>query len=110
VIQQAADLVQAFAAWRAIDPQAEIHGGHLDWQYWQNRENLPRYFFNKTFAYDIIAEGALQLVASRLLGQGPQERAGETEIVRGVRALEKAHAEENEAILARRRASRPKRP
>lgn len=68
----------------------------------QHRARLARYetegrFFNpehlrwegdKSYAIDSIQTGILRILASRLLGQLPQERSGEEYLFRGCRELE----------------------
>lgn len=44
---------------------------------------------NRHYAEQMIVAGALQVVASRLVGQATQQRAGEAELHRGVREMER---------------------
>ena len=57
----------------------------------------------RSMALDTIVRGALQIAASRLIGQGTQEQAGNTEMHRGIREFERLMEEDR---AARDRAAR----
>ena len=57
----------------------------------------------RNMALDTIVRGSLQVAASRLVGQGTQERAGDTEMYRGIIEIERLR---EEARAARDRAPR----
>ncbi len=65
--------------------------------------NLTDAQVGQSMALDAIVRGSLQVAASRLIGQGTQERAGDTEMHRGIMEIERLR---EEARAARNRASR----
>jgi hypothetical protein len=74
-----------------------------DWSKHEDHE------YNRKCAIDDIIGGALQMAASRLAGQGTQERAGERQLIEGVKALERAHEEGRVAYAKAYRTITPQR-
>ena len=69
----------------------------------RNERNLPETFKlsaeegERMYHEDLMVAGALQMVASRLLGQNTQERAGQSELYRGFNGLMEIRLEEKRA-------------
>ncbi len=61
------------------------------------------------YAEERVLQGALQVVASRLIGQTTHERAGEREMWEGINAIEAPRAERRQATAAPP-LSRPRKP
>lgn len=127
IAHQALELVKAFTAYQEA-------AGHLPSDYdlsrmleWHDRDlifrtDIPYEDKALDYARDRIADGVLQLVASRLIGQKLQEAAGRREMQEGLRDLRQAqdeiakrYREQHRAAMAkpvrsRKRRLRPKKP
>jgi hypothetical protein len=70
--------------------------------------------WERDYARETIVRGALQVAASRLVGQNTQEQRGRSELMDGVNSMERIREEARkrlaEAERARRQASKPKPP
>jgi hypothetical protein len=93
IVQECATLIDAFREYHAVAGQwpasfdvantigffdePHMEGGSDEWR-------------SVELARNLIVRGALQLVASRMLGQIPQKRAGENELMMGFRELTEA--------------------
>lgn len=77
---------------------------------WRNR--LKGSELSRVYAVEQIVAGSLQIAASRLVGQTTQERAGDSELYAGVRALEAAQEEgwREQAAKATTHKPPPRRP
>lgn len=116
IVHQLQDLLTKFAEYQqactylpsSFELSDELHTvafpRHLD--------GLPAEAVDQHYAQDMVIRGALQTVASRLVGQRTQETAGETELYAGVRELNEVREAERRKLaiqmaLAKRRS--PKR-
>jgi hypothetical protein len=63
--------------------------------------------FERMSAEHTLYRGVLQIVASRMIGQNTQERAGDEEFHRGLRELEEIREKRRRKFLEEQRASRP---
>ena len=94
---QASAFIKALVALQDI-PDAYLPGAEVQ-QMLSVRENrdainaLSDQEWMRHHALEQIISGALQITASRLLGQTTQEAAGRTEMMNGVAALERVRAE-----------------
>lgn len=100
--RQAADFVRAVSEHKdaaGIYPLADVYVETLD-----IREDDPRFRADEHYTgQQCIIRGSLQMVASRLLGQATQESAGETEMYRGINAIEEARSEARKGLKASKR-------
>lgn len=75
------------------------------------QEHIDRWWndgtFDRMMAEHTMYRGVLQIVASRMIGQNTQERAGDSEFFEGLRRLEKTREEQRQKRLEEQRASRP---
>lgn len=91
------DLSEALSVDRAEEWRSRLKGSEL----------------SRLYAEERVVRGALQKTASRLIGQTTQERAGDSEMYEGFRALEAAQDEMRREWAAQHeaaRASAPRRP
>jgi hypothetical protein len=63
--------------------------------------------FDEMSAEHTLYRGVLQIIASRLIGQNTQERAGDSEFHEGLRRLEDIREKRRRKFLEQQRASRP---
>jgi hypothetical protein len=84
---------------------AEVGGGNI------KQSDIDRWRADGTFdlvAMDTICSGALQVSASRLVGQKTQERKGESEMLQGIRDFEMWQREMVKRRKAATAVSKPK--
>jgi len=86
------------------DCRGRIKNGTLD------EATYDRWWDDGTFEVSMaerrMYRGALQMIASELIGQSTQQRAGESEFHEGLFALEKAREKRQKAFQARSRAAK----
>lgn len=107
VMRQVTDLAAAMRGYHAVtgfgpvDEMAHLPDVSESWETMQSwsAENQER-----EYAKQAIRRGVLQIVASRLVGQKPQEAAGDYELQNGMNELKRVQAEANKAWEASRRA------
>src|SRR6185312_10180354 len=97
IVRQTSALVEALVAYqKAVGhwPPSHELAGMLSFErdeQWQSRVSGSA--LARIYAQERVVRGALQIVASRLIGQTTQERAGDSEMYDGIRDLEAARVE-----------------
>jgi hypothetical protein len=102
VVKAAQAYHDATGAW----PADYIISNAISCDEYRNIENPSEYWIERKAALDTIVRGALQLAASRQLAQIPQERAGEHELMDGVRRIQEVQEAENRKWAEHAKASR----
>jgi hypothetical protein len=82
----------------------------IDCDEYRKPENPTEYWDERTAAMDTMVKGALQLAASRQLGQNTQERMGEREMMNGAHRLREIQQAENRKWAELQKASRAATP
>lgn len=112
IVSLASDFLQACVEYRdaaALNPDPEMLTDALEWHH--DPELLSRLDeFNQRHldADEKMVRGALQIAASRLLGQSTQEAAGHNELYEGMREWEDMRDRRNREMF--KAATKPKRP
>jgi hypothetical protein len=91
-IVRLAEATTAYSSAAGVLPAGDTLAGFIrledrDMSRWSDEERA------RSWAERLVVDGALQLTASRLLGQLTQERAGHSEMYRGLKELEEIRAE-----------------
>lgn len=116
IAEQAGELVLAVAAYQKAfghwPPSWELSEMLSIDQPQEGLARLEGHEWSRAHAEHTIVRGALQIAASRLIGQSTQERAGESEMLDGVRSLEAAREEMRREFASRAsvRGVRPRQP
>ena len=116
IAEQAGEFVQAVVAYQKAfghwPPSWEMSKMLSSGQPQEMLARLEGHEWSRAHAEQTIVRGALQVTASRLIGQSTQERAGENEMLDGVRSLEAAREEMHREFASRAsvRDARPLRP
>jgi hypothetical protein len=103
IVMLAGEFIEACVEYRSLAgtyPPSEILSQMLEWQ--RDFEYIQRFDdFNQThiLADEMMARGALQIVASRLLGQNTQESAGHHELYNGMRDWEEIRDRRNSEMF-----------
>lgn len=104
--KQAVEVIDAFQEYRQVtgcDPSSDEIAEAVRFEHLSDNFG----FDPITDSMDTIASGALQVAASRLLGQATQEAAGRDEIMRGLARREAHFGAQRAEVLASRLAARP---
>lgn len=94
--QDCAAVIDAFEEYRAVTglwPNSFEISQAIGFDDLPSLETTSSEWYNVQSARNFIVQGALQIVASHLLDQRTQKRAGETELTRGIRAYEEAQSD-----------------
>ena len=110
--RQAQDMINIIDRYRlevGHFPWARDLSSHLDiWTGWDEREKLGEVEFHCQTEEERLLRAALQLVASRMLGQRLQESPAETELLLAIKSLGEAREERRKKIMGAIVARSPK--
>jgi len=104
-MQACIDAAHAYFAVHRVWPVYEVQNAVSLIERERRWEVDPDHVIERSMAIDEIVAGALQIAASRLANQGTQERAGESQLHRGMRELEATREKSLKAIKAEHQAS-----